>query len=128
MKLTADMVEALSGVYLSPRYDSPQPTPDFHRECWSRYCSDVSAAATAAPRNHAKSTALTHDYILANVLFRAEDYVVLLGSSEDMAIEHLGDIANELRENDDLIRDFKIKGFIVDQKTDIIIECLDSHQ
>lgn len=128
MKLTAEMIEAFSGVYLSPRYDSPQPTPDFHRECWERYCSDLPAAATAAPRNHAKSTALTHDFSLAVALFRIEPYIIIVGSSEDMAIEHLGDIANELRENEDLIRDFKIKDFIVDQKTDIIVECYDGYQ
>jgi hypothetical protein len=122
------MIEAFSGVYLSPRYDSPQPTPDFHRECWERYCSDLPAAATAAPRNHAKSTALTHDFSLAVALFRIEPYIIIVGSSEDMAIEHLGDIANELRENEDLIRDFKIKDFIVDQKTDIIVECYDGYQ
>ncbi len=126
--LTAEHVEALSGVYLSPRYDQPQPTPEFHRECWRRYCSESAACATAAPRNHAKSTALTHDFTLASILFRAQDYVIVVGSSEDMAIEHLGDIANELRENEDIIRDFKIKEFVTDQKTDIIVECLDGHQ
>lgn len=128
MKLTAEMIEAFAGVYLSPRYDQPQPTPDFHRECWARYCSDFPACATAAPRNHAKSTGLTHDYILANVCFRVEDYVILVGASEEMAIEHLGDIANELRENEDLRRDFKIKEFLTEQKTDIVVECTDGHQ
>lgn len=128
MKLTAEMIEGFAGVYLSPRYDSPQPTPDFHRECWNRYCSDHPAAATAAPRNHAKSTGLTHDYILANVCFRVEDYVILVGASEEMAIEHLGDIANELADNEDLRRDFKIKDFETQQKTDIIVECTDGHR
>lgn len=128
MKLTAEMIEAFAGVYLSPRYDSPQPTPDFHRECWTRYCSDHPAAATAAPRNHAKSTGLTHDYILANVCFRVEEYVILVGASEEMAIEHLGDIANELRDNEHLRRDFKIEDFETEQKTDIIIRCADGHR
>lgn len=128
MRLSADLIESFSGVYLSPRYDSAQPTPDFHRECWQRYTSDHPACATAAPRNHAKSTALTHDFILANVCFRTEEYIILVGSSEEMAIEHLGDIRNELSENEDLIRDFKIKGFLVEQKTDLIVECLDGHQ
>jgi predicted phage terminase large subunit-like protein len=61
-------------------------------------------------------------------MFRVEPYIILVGASEDMAIEHLGDIANELRENEDLIRDFKVKDFIVDQKTDIIVECHDGYQ
>lgn len=128
MKLTAELIESLSGVYLSPRYDSPQPTPDFHRECWKRYCSNAPACATAAPRGHAKSTALTHDYILANVLFRAETHVLILGASEDMAVGHLVDIRNELQENEDLLRDFKIERLLVDQKTDIIAKCTDGHQ
>lgn len=128
MKLTAELVESLAGVFLSPRYDQAQPTPDFHRECWAMYCSDALSCAIAAPRNHAKSTALTHDYGLANALFRACNYILVIGASEETAIEHLGDIASELRENEDLIREFKIKGFITDQKTDIIVECLDGYQ
>jgi phage terminase large subunit-like protein len=128
MKLTSELVESFAGIYLSPRYDSPQPTPDFHRECWGRYCSDSLAAATAAPRNHAKSTGLTHDYGLAAAVFNSEDYIIVVGSSEEMAIEHLNDIANELRDNEELIRDFKIKGFLTDQRTDIIVERLDGTQ
>lgn len=128
MKVTAELVESFAGIFLSPRYDQPQPTPDFHREGWALYCSDSKQCAIAAPRNHAKSTGFTHDYILAVTLFRERDYVIIVGSSEEMAIEHLGDIASELHENDDLRREFKIKGFITDAKTDIIIECTDGHQ
>jgi len=128
MKLTAEMVESFAGVYLSHRYDSPQPTPDFHRECWALYCSTHPNCAVAAPRNHAKSTALTHDYSLAVALFREDPYLIIVGASEDMAIEHLGDIASELRDNELLRADFKIKDFIVDQKTDIIVECVDGYQ
>lgn len=127
-RLTAEIIEGFAGVYLSPRYDQAQPTPDFHRECWTRYCSDAPACATAAPRNHAKSTALTHDYTLATVLFRDQDYVIIVGSSEEMAVEHLGDIANELRENEELRKAFLIKDFVTDQKTDIIVECTDGYQ
>src|SRR5580765_5423010 len=102
MRLTSEMIEGFAGVYLSHRYDTPQPTPDFHRTCWARYCSPHPACATAARRNHAKSTALTHDYALATACFRDEPYIILVGASEDMAIEHLGDIASELRDNEDL--------------------------
>lgn len=128
VKLTSEMIEAFSGVYLSPRYDTPQPTPDFHREAWSIYCGDSLAAALAAPRNHAKSTALTHDFVLATVCFRVESYIILVGASEEMAIEHLGDIANELRENEDLIQAFMIDKFVVDQKTDIVVRCKDGYE
>ena len=127
VKLTADLIEAFAGAFLSPLYDMPQPTPDFHREVWSLYCSDHPQCAVAAPRNHAKSTALTHDYGLAVALFRAQNYIIILGATEEMAIEHLGDIATELRSNEDVIREFGIKGFLTDQKTDIVVECSDGH-
>lgn len=126
--MTAQLIEAFSLAYLSPRYDNPQPVPKFHRECWERYCSSHPACATAAPRSHAKSTALTHAYVLANVCWREETYVIVLGASEEKAMEHLGDIALELRENEELRRDFKIKSFVQDVKTDIIVECTDGHQ
>ena len=128
MQLTAELLEAFAGLFLSPRYDAPQPTPEFHRECWRRYCSDHPACATAAPRNHAKSTALTHDYILASVLFRVEPYVVLIGSTEEMAIEHLQDISNELHENEELIQHFGVVGFPSDAKTDIVCKLRDGYE
>lgn len=126
--ITADLVEAFAGTFLSPLYDQPKPTPPFHREVWELYCSDHPQCAVAAPRNHAKSTALTHDYGLACALFREQQYIIILGATEEMAIEHLGDMATELRSNEDLIREFGIKGFLTDQKTDIIVECHDGYQ
>lgn len=128
VRITADLIEAFAGTFLSPLYDQPKPTPDFHRECWALYCSDHPQCAIAAPRNHAKSTGLTHDYGLAVGCFREQDYIIVLGATEEMAIEHLGDIASELRTNEDLIREFGIKGFVTDQKTDIVVECTDGHQ
>ena len=128
VKLTADLIEAFAGTFLSPLYDQPRPTPDFHREVWELYCSDHPQCAVAAPRNHAKSTALTHDFGLAMALFRQQQYIIILGATEEMAIEHLGDIASELRSNEDLIQEFGIKGFLTDQKTDIVVECADGYQ
>jgi hypothetical protein len=128
VRLTAELLESFAGTFLSPLYDTPQPTPDFHRDVWDLYCSDAIQAAVAAPRNHAKSTALTHDFGLAMAVFRQEPYIMVLGSSEEMATEHLGDISTELHENEDLRREFGIKGFLSDQKTDIIVECTDGYQ
>lgn len=128
VKLTAELIEAFAGMYLSPRYDNPAPTPDFHRQAWALYCSDHPQCMVIAPREHAKTTGLTFDYILAEVCFRTSDYVVIIGSTEDLAAEMLSNIAEELRENDDLRRDFDISHFEQDVKTDIIIRCLDGHR
>lgn len=128
MKLTAELIEAFAGTFLSPLYDDAKPTPDFHRECWELYCSDAPQAGVAAPRSHAKSTALTHDYVLASALFRSDQYIIVVSSTEEMAIEHLSDISKELHENEDLIAEFGISGFETDQKTDIIVNCDDGYK
>ena len=128
VKLTANLVEAFAAAYLSPIYDNPVPTPEFHRECWRLYSTDEPLCAVAAPREHAKSTALTHDFGLAVALFRAQDYIIIVSATEDLAIDHLGEIAKELRENEEIIRDFGLKGLSVDAKTDVIVDFLDGHQ
>jgi len=81
-----------------------------------------------APREHAKSTALTTVYILAEVLFRMSDYVILISSTEDLAAEQLSNISEELHENEDLRREFGIKSFESDAKTDLIVVMRDGHR
>lgn len=126
--LNPQLIESFAGAYLSPMYDSPVPTPQFHRDCWELYCEPITHAAVAAPRGHAKSTALTHDFGLATALFRVEDYIIIVSATEDLAIQHLGDIAVELRENEDIIRDFQIDRLTTDAKTDIIVRFKDGHE
>ena len=87
LELTAALIESFAGTFLSPKYDNPAPTPQFHREAWELYVSSHPQVMCIAPREHAKSTALTMDYILAEVLFRTSDYVILVGSTEEFAAE-----------------------------------------
>ena len=128
VKLTADLIESFAGTFISPKYDQQCPTPAFHRECWALYSSDNPAVEVVAPRDHAKSTALTMIYILAECLFRSSDYVILIGSTEDGAAEQLGNITEELMENEDLIREFRVKKFLRTSTTDIIVEMEDGHK
>lgn len=123
----ADLIEAFSGMFLSPRYDDPRPTAEFHRKAWALYCSDLPRCMVIAPRDHAKSTALTFDYVLAEVLFKQSRYVILIGSTEAMAQEQLGNITGELHDNEDLRKEFGIEGFITDSKTDIIVKMDGGH-
>lgn len=127
-KLTAKLVEAISGIYLSPRYDNPMPTPDFHRECWALYCSDEQSAGAIAPRDHAKSTALTFDFTLSAAVTRWADYIIIIGSTEDKAAEQLSNISDELHNNQELREAFAISHFETDQKTEIIVCCDDGHK
>lgn len=128
IQLTAQIIESFAGAYLSRRYDNARPTPQFHRIAWNLYCSPQKQVGCIAPRDHAKSTALTFDYIMAEVCFRTSDYVILIGSTEDKASEQLSNISEELHENLELRQDFGIKGFESDQKTEIIVICDDGHR
>ena len=128
VKLTAELIEGFSAAYLRTGYDDPKPTPDFHRKGWALYCSDAAEAGIAAPRGHAKSTAFTHAYLLASMLFRDEQYAILISTNEELAIEHLGDITRELVENEELIADFEIQCLLTNSKTEIVVQCKDGHQ
>jgi predicted phage terminase large subunit-like protein len=126
--LTARLMEAFAVTYLYKGFDEAKATPEFHREGWALYCSPVEKACIIAPRGHAKSSAFTHVFILASVLFRADSYVVLVSTNEELAIEHLGDIIRELTENEELITDFEIDGFLTTTKTEVIVKFKDGHQ
>jgi hypothetical protein len=128
VKLTADLIEAFAGTFLSPRYDNAKPTPQFHREAWALYSSPHPQCMVIAPRDHAKSTGLTFDYILAEMLFRTSDYGILIGSTEDKAAEQLSNISEELETNDDLRREFGIKSFEAQTKTEVIVVHDDGHR
>lgn len=126
--LTPRLIEGFALTYLQQGLDDPKPTPPFHREGWHLYCSPVTSACLIAPRGHAKSSAFTHIFILAACLFRWETYTILVSTNEELAIEHLGDITRELVENEDLIDDFEIDKFVVNSKTDIVVQFKDGEQ
>ena len=128
VQLTADLIEAFAGAFLSPRYDDAKPTPPFHRAAWTLYSSNHSQVGCVAPRDHAKSTALTFDYMLAELLFRSSDYAILISSTEDKAAEQLTNISDELHDNVDLRAEFQVLDFEVDGKTEIVVRFVDGHR
>lgn len=128
VKLTAAIIEAFAGTFLSPRYDDVAATPEFHREVWSAYAADDPLVDMAAPREHAKTTAGAFVFILAETMFRVSDYVILIGSTEENAAEILSNITEEVRENDDLREEFGIAEIERDSQTDLIVRMDDGHR
>lgn len=128
VKLDAALVHGIADLFLKRGFDSPQPTPEFHDQMWQLCCSDESHVAIAAPRSHAKSTAITHCYLITNLIFRARSYVIVISDTEEQAVGFLGDIKREFLENEDLIQQFEIKRFIKEAETDIIVEFNDGEQ
>lgn len=128
VQLTGPLIESFAGIFISPRYDNKAPTPEFHRVAWEMYASDTPQCMVIAPREHAKSTALTTDYVLAEALFRSSEYIIVISSTEESASEQLGNIAEELHENGLIHTEFGKPIFESDTKTDIVVRMPDGHR
>ena len=126
--LDASTIEGFVGSILRKRFDHPVATPDCHREWWSFCTGDDPLVAIAAPRGFAKSTAITHSYILSEILFRQSKFVIIVSDTEAQASLFLGDIKSELLENEDLIHLFGIKSFDKMNETDIIVSMKDGYK
>lgn len=127
-KVTPNIIEGLIKTVLWKHLDDPQPTPQLHREMWELCCSDDPWVAIAAPRFHAKSTAITWAYTLAKVLFRESSYVIIVSAIEGLAVEHLRGIKNVLINNKKIKDLFRIDAVEKDNETDIIVRMSDGHK
>ncbi len=128
MELTADIIAGFSASLLQNNYDQAVESPTCHMEWWDACTSKHSKVAIAAPRRHAKSTAVTLAYVLACVLFRNRQYVLVLSDTITQATQFLGDLKKELTDNDKLTSLFGIVGFDKDTEDDVIVNCSDGHQ
>lgn len=97
-------------------------------EWWKLCCEPASPlVAIAAPRGHAKSTAISFVYTLACLVFRERRYAILVSDTVAQAVQFLGDIKKELMDNERLRDLFKIKELIKDSEDDIICACTDGY-
>lgn len=128
MKLTAEIVAGFSASLLQKNYDQSVESPACHMEWWDLCTSTHPKVAIAAPRRHAKSTAVTLAYVLASVLFRDKSYVIILSDTITQATQFLGDIKKELLDNDKLRSLFTIANFEKDTEDDIIVNFVDGVQ
>lgn len=129
--LTAAALKAFSKVYLQADFDNPVETPAFHEEMWEVCCSNHRRVAIAAPRNHAKTSAITGTYLLGSVLFRDHDFVIIISDTEEQAKLFLADAKLQFLENEPLMAAFMIDPdtpLEKDSTTDIIVNFLDGHQ
>jgi predicted phage terminase large subunit-like protein len=125
--LTADVVQGFSASLLQKDFDGAVKSPSCHREWWELFCSDYKQVAIAAPRRHAKTTAVTQTCGLAAVLFREREYVLIVSDTITQAVQFLGEIKQQLIENEALRSLFKIKEFVKETEDDFICMCEDGH-
>ncbi len=135
MKVTADIVKGFVKSILSNQFDGAVESPSFHEECWDLCCSSNQFVAIAAPRGHAKSSAITLGYGLSTLLFRERKFMLLVSDTESQAALFLGTFKQALQDNKDLVDLFDLKldekgnvKFIKDTENDIIIEFTDGHK
>ena len=126
--ISAQVVEGLVESTLKKNFDTPADTPEVHREWWEMCCAPTPFVAIAAPRGHAKSTAITHAYVLANIVFREKSFILIVSDTETQATFFLNDLKKELTENEDLMRMFDIKTLDKDAVADFIITFGDGKQ
>lgn len=119
--IDAAVVEGFVKTFLLHRYDDPKPIPKFHRDLWDLCCLPDRHVAIAAPRGFAKSTTVTHAYLLAKLLFRESRYALIVSDTEAQAAQFLGEIRNEFQNNDELISVFGVKKMMRDTETDIVV-------
>lgn len=128
LKLNSEMIKGFVNLFLKNSFDSPAEIPWCHEDWWRMCTSEDAFVAIAAPRNHAKSTAITHSYTLANICFRIHDFVLIVSDTEAQAGYFLNDIKKEVVNNEDLKRVFGIVSLDKDAETDMIINFEDGYQ
>jgi len=135
LKVTKEVVAGFVGSVLAPTFEDSCASPEFHTEMWDLCCSTDRFVAIAAPRGHAKSTAVTLGYGLATLLFRERKFMLLVSDTEAQSANFLGNIKNALQGNEALIDLFGLKKnekglvqFIKDSETDIVVEFEDGHK
>lgn len=127
-KNESDAILGFSSAFLAHRYDEPKPIPAFHLEMWGMCCSANPRVAIAAPRGHAKSTAITFAYALYCLLTRKSSHMLIISSNEAIAASFVSDIKIELLENDPLIEAFGIEKFIKESESEIIVQLKDGYK
>jgi predicted phage terminase large subunit-like protein len=128
MELTPEVINGFSSSLLHKNYDNAVESPDCHYEWWKMCCSRHPKVAIAAPRHHAKSTAVTLAYVLACVLFRQRAYVLVVSDTITQATQFLQEIKRELVDNDKIKDLFGIDSFPKDTEDDVIVKCKDGHE
>jgi predicted phage terminase large subunit-like protein len=126
--LSAELVEGLVNGLLKKHFDEPAEIPAVHLEWWKMCCSDRKFVAIAAPRGHAKSTAITISYTIAAIVFRAATNILIISDTEAQASGFVDGIKRMFLNNDDLIKMFGVKGLLKDSVTEVIIEFDDGYE
>jgi predicted phage terminase large subunit-like protein len=128
LPLTSDLIFAITVSMLVSLFDSPKPTPDCHLEWWDLCCLPDQYVAIAAPRGHAKSTAVTFCYVFCMLLLGKADYIIIMSNTETQASGFLAMIARAIRELPDIEQYGLKRKLIKSNETELIGEFADGRR
>jgi predicted phage terminase large subunit-like protein len=133
-KLNSNLIAGFVRTVLASGFEGATETPDFHKEIWEDCCSPHQLVAIAAPRNHAKTTAVTTSYGLTSILFRESRYLLILSATISQANGMLLTIKSQLQHNKNIAELFGLardeRGevkFVKDTEDDLIVKLEDGH-
>ncbi len=126
--LDASVIEGFVLNFLIDTYDERAEIPDCHRKWWELATSKKRRVAFAAPRGHAKSTAINHAYGLAASLFKQHPFQIKVSRTYQLACEKLDQAKQELIDNEKIKRIFRLKRFVRERENDFIAEMSDGYQ
>ena len=134
-ELNSSVIKGFVQSLLAKKFDGASKIPHFHEEWWDLCCSKEQFVAISAPRGHAKSTAITLSFILASILFRKHEFVIICSGTTSTSVLFLQDIKTELTENQQIVDLFGVKKddsgkvkFIKETEDDLIVEFDDGHK
>ena len=128
IELTADSIEGFVDYFLRERFDESKPVAECHREWWQLVCQKDKYIAFAAPRGHAKSTAVNHSYGLAAALFKAHPFQLKVSKTHDLACEKIEQAKQELLTNEKLKGIFELDEIERDRENDFIVRMKDGYK
>ncbi len=126
--LDRQMIEGFVEHFLLARFYESSPIADCHRDWWTLVCDPHPQVAFAAPRSHAKSTAINHAYGLAAALFRAHPFQLKVSKTYDLACEKIEQAKQEILTNEKIRTIFEVDDILRDRENDFIVVLKDGYK
>lgn len=126
LEMTPEVIEGFQAAFLMRNYDELAATPACHRRWWKALLRSDRYVAIAAPRNHAKSTAITHAGTLSQLSFRRIRHACVVGNTEEAAAQFIKNMKYEILHNEDLQKAFPVDRVLVDNDTEFVWVYADS--
>ena len=118
--LDAPTIKGFVEQFLLDGYEDREPIPNFHVDWWNYFTGPDKNVMIAAPRGHAKSTALNHAYGLAIGLFQNHPFQFKVSRTYDLAVEKLQQAKETLVNNEKIKHIFGFRNLERDTENDFI--------